>query len=108
MNKVLKLLPLLCFFPYMASAAGMRCGTQLILEGYDFDQVEQICGKPDSSFSRGERYIYNSVRDSNQEATVAEVVRLDQWVYRHHQNGFTRNLHFENGRLVRIELGDRK
>lgn len=107
MKRILLALPLLSLFPWSASAAGMRCGTHLVQEGYDFTRVEQLCGEPDSAYSLGERYIYNSVRNSSQAATIAQVIRLDQWVYRQHQNGFSRILHFENGRLVSIELGDR-
>lgn len=107
MKSFLPTLSFLILIPGMASAAGMRCGTHLVLEGYDFARVEQLCGEPDSAYSLGERYVYNSVRNATQEATIAEVIRLDQWVYRQHQNGLTRILHFENGRLVRIELGNR-
>lgn len=89
------------------SAASMRCGKQLVLEGYDFDQVQQICGEADATYSLGDKYLYRSVGNRVEQATIAEVVKVDKWVYRGDERRFTRNLYFENGVLVKIELGGR-
>lgn len=91
----------------VVATAGMRCGTQLVLEGYDFDRVSELCGEADSTYPMGERYIYQSVRDANQQASIAEVIKLDVWVYRGTDNEFSRKLYFENGVLVKIETGER-
>ena len=90
------------------SIAGMRCGTQLVLEGYNFDEVSQVCGEADSTYDMGDKYIYRSVRNSVEEAVIAEVVSVNMWVYRGTDNEFARNLYFENGILVDIELGRRQ
>lgn len=89
------------------SAAGMRCGNQLVLKGYNFDEVSQVCGEADSTYDMGEKYIYRSVRNSVEEAAIAEVVNVEMWVYRGPDNKFSRNLYFENGILVDVELGRR-
>lgn len=93
--------------PSLSVAASMRCGKHLVLEGYNFDQVVRACGEADSSYPMAERYIYKKVQNSYEEAGIAEVIKVDLWVYRGAENDFTRNLYFENGILVKIELGDR-
>lgn len=89
------------------SMAGMRCGKQVVLEGYNFDRVKRICGEADSTYQMGDKYIYRSVKNSVEEAAVAEVIKVDMWVYQGNDNNLVRNLYFENGILVKIELGDR-
>ncbi len=93
--------------PGWAFASGMRCGKHLVLEGYSFDKVSRLCGEADSAYQVGEKYIQHAVRNDFQEAAIAEVVRVDKWVYRGSETQFTRNLYFENGVLVRIELDGR-
>lgn len=104
--KTLKVLLLITLCAPFGALASMRCGTQLVLEGYDFDRVEQLCGAADSTYPLGERYIYRTVKNWHQEASIAEVVQVDLWVYRGSRNTMSRKLYFENGILVRIEVGD--
>lgn len=89
------------------SAAAMRCGKQLVLKGFNFDEVSQICGEADSTYSMADKYIYRSVKSEIEENAIAEVIKIDLWVYRGRENELSRNLYFENGILVKIELGKR-
>ncbi len=104
--KILQAILLLAVCMPPGALATMRCGTQLVLEGYDFDRVEQLCGAADSTYTLGERYIYRTVKNHHQEASIAEVVHVDLWVYRGSRNTMPRKLYFEDGILVRIEVGD--
>lgn len=97
------LLAVLVLAPSLATA-GMRCGQKLVLEGDNFDKVTRTCGEPDATYSLGEKYIYRSVNNSVEEAGIAEAVQVHMWVYRGTPNELVRNLYFENGTLVKIEL----
>lgn len=87
--------------------AGMRCGKQLVLKGYNFDEVSQLCGEADATYAMADRYIYRSIKNNIEENAIAEVIKVDLWVYRGGENELSRNLYFENGVLVKIELGKR-
>ncbi len=87
--------------------AGMRCGTNLVSEGDRFDQVKTACGEADSEYDMGSRTLYRTVYSGEEAMTVSESIKLDMWVYELGAHKFRRNLHFENGVLVKIELGDR-
>lgn len=89
------------------SMAGMRCGKQIVVEGDHFDKVSRICGEADSTYAMGDKYIYRNIKNSAEEAAIAEVIKVDMWVYRGTERNFSRNLYFENGILVKIELGER-
>lgn len=94
-------------FPLL-SVASMRCGKNLVHEGDNFDKVSRTCGEADATYAMGERYVYRSIRNTVEEAAVADVVKVDMWVYRGSDNELTRNLYFENGILVDIEIGERR
>lgn len=96
----------LCLLPSLAFA-GMRCGNDLVSEGDRFDQVKKVCGEADATVDMGDRTLYHTVYNGDQAMTVAESIKLDMWVYHLGPNLFSRNLYFENGILVKIELGDR-
>lgn len=87
--------------------ASMRCGKQLVFKGDDFDRVSSLCGEADSTRSLGDKYIYRSVGNSTEQAAIAEVIKVDMWIYRGGEHNITRKLYFENGVLVKIELGRR-
>ena len=90
------------------SLAGMRCGTELVQLGDNFTRVEDACGEPDSSYHVGTKYIEQTRRDRyGNEATLAQAILVDVWVYKRGTGQFTRTLYFENGVLVDIEQGDR-
>lgn len=92
----------------LLSAASMRCGKNLVHEGDNFDKVRRTCGEADATYAMGERYVYRSIRNTVEAAAVADTVKVDMWVYRGSNNELTRNLYFENGILVEIELGERR
>ena len=87
--------------------AGMRCGKNLVSEGDRFDQVKSACGEGISTYDMGSRTVYRTVYNNEEAMTVSESIKLDMWVYELGAHKFRRNLHFENGVLVKIEMGDR-
>lgn len=105
MRKYLVLFVLL--LPAFSFAAGLRCGNKIVEIGDNFEQVLNTCGEADATFDMGNRVIYREVDRGEQALGVAESIKLDMWVYRPGHGSFSRHLHFENGILVKIELGDR-
>lgn len=94
----------------MASAfsyAGMRCDNQLVSLGDHFEQVRKTCGDADATYDMGSRVIFREVGQGQQTLAVAESIKQDMWVYHFGPNSFSRNLYFDNGILVKIELGER-
>ena len=75
-----------------ADNTGMRCGAQLIVVGFHESQVRALCGEPDSI----ELYHYDFEEPYGD-------TRVADWVYNMGPRKLMRLLHFENGRLVRIE-----
>ena len=72
--------------------ATMRCDQALIARGFLLYEVEERCGPPTASYSRVDvRY-------------PQRLVYVDEWIYEQGSNRFRRVLHFENGRLRRIEM----
>lgn len=94
-------------FVASTSYAGLRCGNDLVSIGDNFDRVRNTCGEADAEYDMGTRVIYRQVEVESQTAGIAESIKVDMWVYRGKPNTFTRELYFENGVLVKIELGDR-
>ena len=90
------------------SAAGMRCGTHLVQPGDTFDEVEDACGQPDSTYEVGTKYIeLRDPRIKNSNVTYTQAILVDVWVYNRGTSHFRRRLYFENGILVFIESGER-
>ncbi len=74
------------------AAGSVRCDTDLVARGATFYEVLERCGEPEHEFARVDfRY-------------PGYTVQLDEWTYDRGTNRFRRVLHFENGRLRRIEL----
>lgn len=89
------------------AVAGMRCGTKLVSIGDHFNRVEEICGQADATYPMSDKVYYRKIFNGFEEVGVAEQVRVDMWVYHLGENSFRRNLYFENGILVKVELGKR-
>lgn len=97
----------------------LRCGSNIISVGARMFDVIVKCGEPAFRYARYEtrikrdffRDIYppRQPRESEkyrEPLFVEEIVAIDEWVYNPGPRGFVRYLTFENGILVRIELGD--
>ncbi|MEM6708599.1 MAG: DUF2845 domain-containing protein [Pseudomonadota bacterium] len=83
------------FVPTASAVETLRCGDQLVARGYRPYEVRERCGVPGYEQQRAEwRY-------------PGYLVYVDEWVYDLGDNRFRRELVFENGRLVDIELRPR-
>jgi hypothetical protein len=74
-----------------ATAAELRCDSDLVQRGMTTLEVMERCGYPVYEFGWTD-YRYPGY-----------LVRVDEWTYDLGENRFRRLLTFENGRLVRIE-----
>ncbi|KAA8710355.1 hypothetical protein ALQ64_02317 [Pseudomonas cannabina] len=83
------------------AASTLRCGSQLISTGDRAFEVQQKCGEPVSQEVIGTKESFsNDYRQS-------ETVRIEEWIYGP-DNGMYQYLHFEGGRLVRIDSKRRR
>jgi len=74
------------------AADAVRCDQTLVTTGATFVEVLERCGEPEHEFARVDfRY-------------PGYTVQVDEWTYAQGRNRFRRVLHFENGRLLDIEL----
>ena len=90
------------------AAAGMRCGTHLVQPGDTFDEVQDDCGEPDSTYEVGTKYVeLRDPRYRDRNVTYTQAILVDVWVYERGSSKFRRRLYFENGILVYIENGHR-
>ncbi len=100
-----------------ADAGSMRCGTRLVSVGDTQYEVRATCGPPDASQQRTEtRTVRHQVRvpcaDGRKGWCTAMVERavevaIEEWVYDFGTRRFLQHLTFEQGRLVRVESGER-
>jgi Protein of unknown function (DUF2845) len=100
-----------------ANTGGMRCGTRLVSVGDTQYEVRATCGPPDASQQRTEtRTVRHQVRvpcaDGRKAwcTTMVESaieVSVEEWVYDFGTRRFLQHLTFEQGRLVRVESGER-
>lgn len=83
----------LLFSASLATAAdAVRCDQALVGTGATFVEVLERCGEPEHEYARVD-YRYPGY-----------TVDVDEWTYAQGRNKFRRVLHFENGRLLDIEL----
>ncbi|MEM1434222.1 MAG: DUF2845 domain-containing protein [Pseudomonadota bacterium] len=73
----------------------LRCGDQVVERGQRPYEVVERCGTPGYEFRRIE-WRYPGI-----------LVQVDEWVYDLGRNRFRRELLFENGRLIDINLRGR-
>jgi hypothetical protein len=100
-----------------ASTGGMRCGTRLVSVGDTQYEVQALCGPPDASQQRTEfRTVRHPVRvpcaDGRKAWCTAFVedaieVAVEEWIYDFGTRRFLQHLTFEQGRLVKVESGER-
>ncbi|GAB6910172.1 hypothetical protein DESC_20007 [Desulfosarcina cetonica] len=92
----------------------MRCGSRLVMIGDLTTQVEDICGPPDDreqweewrGSARSEYFDYETERYIAPKLSMGPI-RMERWTYNFGSNRFIRYLEFKNGKLIRIETGDK-
>jgi hypothetical protein len=99
------------------TAYGLRCSGKIVSIGDTKSQVIDKCGEPDNIESWEEErikkdhyYSYDNDRsyeDYREPFLVKEYVRIEEWTYNRGPTTFIRYLLFENGRLKKINLGDK-
>lgn len=98
-------------------AYALRCSGRIVSIGDTKSQVINKCGDPDHIESWEEErikkdryYSYDNDRsyeDYREPFLVKEYVRIEEWTYNRGPTTFIRYLLFENGRLKKINLGDK-
>ena len=76
-----------------AGAADLRCNSLLVEPGDHLIDVLDLCGEPVFASQR-----VDLRRDGR-------LVTIDEWVFDLGRNRFRRHLEFQDGRLVRIDVG---
>ncbi len=103
-----KRLLLFCFLAVLGiqPAFALRCGNQLVREGYRTSEVLERCGEPDYRDARVE---YHSIRVRGSGITQPGIdlekvvpVNIEEWTYNFGPRRFMQWLRFENGTLVEI------
>ena len=99
------------------TAYGLRCSGKLVSIGDTKSQVINKCGEPDhielweeERIKKDHYYSYDNDRsyeDYREPFLVKEYVRIEEWTYNMGPTTFIRYLLFENGRLKKINLGDK-
>jgi hypothetical protein len=98
------------------SGSGFRCGTRLVSIGESTSKVLQKCGQPSYIETwveeRIKRDFYKRIPAEPYEEfyrepfLVKEIINIEEWEYNLGPTQFIRYLRFENGRLIRITIGD--
>jgi hypothetical protein len=96
-------------------ASDFRCGSKTISIGVRQYDVLNKCGEPSHIDTRYEvrikRYFWpgplgNEVGWNQWQPLAKELVTVEEWEYNLGPTRFIRYLQFENGRLIRITVGD--
>lgn len=90
--RLVALVSLLLCTTFATAADAVRCDQALVGTGATFVEVLELCGEPEHEYARVD-YRYPGY-----------TVDVDEWTYAQGRNRFRRVLHFENGRLLDIEL----
>jgi len=103
-------------FPATFAGAGdsLRCQGRLVHIGDTPDEVRELCGPP-GAISSEERYPdawiskydYDSYGRPRLPYLIEGPVHYEKWTYDFGRNRLPYYLHFENGKLIRIESGRR-
>ena len=112
------LLPVLLFVGFVSHATTsertLRCQGRLVSIGDTPSVVRQKCGEPDrtTSWEEGHNTAVARIFDYETERYQAPVkvqtpVQMQRWLYDFGPTRFVRHLVFENGKLIRIETGEK-
>ena len=90
----------------------LRCRGRLVSIGDTRQEVKEKCGAPDqvSQWEEGQNTTVARIFDYETERYQAPVrvdtpIQVEVWIYDQDPTLLVRSLHFENGRLIRIETG---
>ncbi|MEN8691724.1 MAG: DUF2845 domain-containing protein [Desulfobacterales bacterium] len=91
-----------------------RCGGGLVSVGDSSAKVFEKCGEPtkESKWEEGHNTYISQIYDYEKERyQLPELIKgpilMELWTYDLGSNKFIRYLHFANGRLIRIETGEK-
>jgi len=91
-----------------------RCGGGLVSVGDTTEKVFEKCGEPtkESKWEEGHNTWISQIYDYEKERyQLPELIKgpilMELWTYDLGSNKFIRYLHFANGRLIRIETGEK-
>lgn len=91
-----------------------RCGGGLVSVGDSSAKVFEKCGEPteESKWEEGHNTYISQIYDYEKERyQLPELIKgpilMELWTYDFGSNKFIRYLHFANGRLIRIEIGEK-
>lgn len=91
-----------------------RCGGGLVSVGDSSAKVFEKCGEPtkESKWEEGHNTYISQIYDYEKERyQLPELIKgpilMELWTYDFGSNKFIRYLHFANGRLIRIETGEK-
>lgn len=97
-----------------AEGRSLRCEGRLVYIGDSKSEVLAVCGEPDEITQReeGHNTYFSQIYDYKTDRYRAPKgfkgpIRIERWTYDFGSNRFIRYLHFENGRLIRIESGEK-
>jgi hypothetical protein len=107
----------LCAFQYRVCFAWddtMRCNGRLVVIGDAASEVMDTCGEPDEIERREEnhRSFISQIYDYELKRYILPKlikgpILMEQWTYNFGSNRLIRHLHFENGKLIKIETGEK-
>jgi len=106
-----------CFWLHTDAAAvdtTFRCGGGLVSVGDTTEKVFEKCGEPtkESKWEEGRNTWISQIYDYEKERyqlpeLIKGPIQMELWTYDLGSNKFIRYLHFANGRLIRIETGEK-
>lgn len=92
----------------------LRCQSRLVEIGDTPQEVRELCGAPEDVYTEERyrdawisRYEYDAYGRPRLPYLVRGPIHYERWTYDFGTNRLPYYLHFENGRLVRIESGSR-
>lgn len=108
-------LPAIVLLPWdVAADRSLRCNGRLVSIGAPKAQVEEICGPPDHiaqwevgrDSAISQRFDYETERYMAPKLIIGPI-HMERWTYNFGSTRFIRYLEFQNGKLIRIETGDK-
>ena len=107
-QRLLKFTPLLLLF-VMASAMAdsIRCGNRVAVTGDRMAHVLQVCGEPDS-IEKSQDFIERKLLHNKSDNKVIREINTERWYYSFNDGSLPKMLEFENGVLIRIDVGQRQ
>jgi hypothetical protein len=100
--------------PGAVSAGSLRCDNRIVSVGQSADDVRGLCGEPQriDTWEEGVNAYISKFYDYEHDRYQAPrgekgPIRYEAWTYDFGPQRFIRTLIFEDGRLIKIETGDK-